>query len=48
VTHDLLGAADCADRIGLLAGGVIVEEARTRGEVDLLGLHRRLGEAATG
>ena len=48
VTHDLLGAADCADRIGLLAGGVIVEEARTQGELDLLGLHRRLGAATTG
>ncbi|AWM76307.1 ABC transporter ATP-binding protein [Phenylobacterium parvum] len=48
VTHDLLGAADCADRIGFLAGGGIVEEVRTEGGLDVLSLHRRFGEAAAG
>jgi ABC-2 type transport system ATP-binding protein len=48
VTHDLLGAADCADRIGFLAGGGIVEEVRTEGGLDILSLHRRFGEAAAG
>lgn len=44
VTHDLLGAADCSDRIGFLSGGRIVEEAtRTQG-YDVLALHRRYGE----
>ena len=48
VTHDLLGAADCADRIGVLARGGIVEEAPARDGLDLLALHRRFGEAAAG
>ena len=48
VTHDLLGAADCADRIGVLARGGIVEEAPARHGLDLLALHRRFGEAAAG
>ena len=48
VTHDLLGAADCADRIGVLAGGGIVEEAPAREGLDVLALHRRFGEAAAG
>lgn len=46
VTHDLLGAADCADRIGFLAGGGIVEEVKADGGLDILSLHRRFGEAA--
>jgi ABC-2 type transport system ATP-binding protein len=48
VTHDLLGAADCADRIGFLAGGGIVEEVRADDGLDVLALHRRFGEAAAG
>ena len=49
VTHDLLGAADCADRIGFLDRGRIVEEV-SRGEgssggYDVMALHRRYGEA---
>lgn len=45
VTHDLLGAADCADRIGFLAGGRIVEEVRPADGIDVLALHHRYGEA---
>lgn len=48
VTHDLLGAADCADRIGVLAGGGIVEETPVRDGIDVLALHRRFGAAAAG
>ena len=48
VTHDLLGAADCADRIGFLAGGGIVEEVNADDGLDVLALHRRFGEAAAG
>jgi ABC-2 type transport system ATP-binding protein len=48
VTHDLLGAADCADQIGFLAGGGIVEEVRADDGLDVLALHRRFGEAAAG
>lgn len=44
VTHDLLGAADSADRIGFLARGRIVEEVRTADGIDVLALHRRYGE----
>lgn len=43
VTHDLLGAADVADRIGLLAGGRIAAEWTARDGVDrfdLGALHR--------
>jgi ABC-2 type transport system ATP-binding protein len=46
VTHDLLGAADCADRIGFLASGRIVEEVRPVDGIDVLALHHRYGEAA--
>jgi ABC-2 type transport system ATP-binding protein len=46
VTHDLLGAADCADRIGFLAGGRIVEEVVPTAGMDVLALHHRYGEAA--
>lgn len=45
VTHDLLGAVDCADRIGFLESGRIVEEITVAGGVDVLALHRRYGEA---
>ena len=44
VTHDLLGAADCADRIGFLAEGRIVEEVRPAEGIDVLALHHRYGE----
>lgn len=46
VTHDLLGAADCADRIGFLASGRIVEEVRPADGIDVLALHHRYGEVA--
>lgn len=46
VTHDLLGAADCADRIGFLAGGKIVEEIVPSEGMDILALHHRYAEAA--
>lgn len=46
VTHDLLGAADCADRIGFLAGGRIVDEVRPAQGIDVLALHHRYGEVA--
>lgn len=45
VTHDLLGAADCADRIGFLDAGRIVEEVRRDQGYDVMALHRRYGEA---
>lgn len=49
VTHDLLGAADCADRIGFLDRGRIVEEVDrgvgSSGGYDVMALHRRYGEA---
>lgn len=44
VTHDLLGAADCADRIGFLAQGRIVDEVRPGDGIDVLALHHRYGE----
>ena len=44
VTHDLLGAADCADRIGFLADGKIIEEVRPGDSIDVLALHHRYGE----
>ena len=47
VTHDLLGAVDCADRIGFLSDGQIVEEVRPVDGMDVLALHHRYGEAAT-
>jgi ABC-2 type transport system ATP-binding protein len=48
VTHDLLGAADVADRMGFIDGGRLVEEVAARGDerFDVRGLHRRY--AATG
>ena len=46
VTHDLLGAADCADRIGFLAQGRIVEEIVPRAGMDILALHHRYNQAA--
>ena len=46
VTHDLLGAADCADRIGFLAAGQIVEEVIPSKGMDVLALHHRYGEVA--
>jgi ABC-2 type transport system ATP-binding protein len=49
VTHDLLGAADCADRIGFLDRGRIVEEVGrgvgSSGGYDVMALHRRYGDA---
>jgi ABC-2 type transport system ATP-binding protein len=45
VTHDLLGAADCADRIGFLDQGRIVEEVSRAQGYDVMALHRRYGEA---
>jgi ABC-2 type transport system ATP-binding protein len=45
VTHDLLGAADCADRIGFLDHGRIVEEVERKAGYDVMALHRRYGEA---
>lgn len=45
VTHDLLGAADCADRIGFLDAGRIVEEVSREEGYDVMALHRRYGEA---
>jgi ABC-2 type transport system ATP-binding protein len=44
VTHDLLGAADCADRIGFLDQGRIVEEVARADGYDVMALHRRYGE----
>lgn len=46
VTHDLLGAADCADRIGFLAHGRIVEEIVPCEGMDVLALHHRYAEVA--
>lgn len=46
VTHDLLGAADCADRIGFLAGGRIVDEVAASGaeRFDVRALRHRYGQ----
>lgn len=43
VTHDLLSAADIADRIGFVAAGRLVEEVAAAGSArfDVLALHRR-------
>jgi ABC-2 type transport system ATP-binding protein len=46
VTHDLLGAADCADRIGFLAHGKIVEDVIPTPGMDMLALHHRYTQAA--
>lgn len=45
VTHDLLGAADCADRIGFLDAGRLVETVTVADGVDVMALHRRYGES---
>lgn len=47
VTHDILGAADCADRIGFLDNGRIVEEVTRAEGYDVMALHRRYGQAVT-
>lgn len=44
VTHDLLGAVDCADRLGFLVGGKIVEEVSPAGGLDIMALHRRISQ----
>jgi ABC-2 type transport system ATP-binding protein len=44
VTHDLLGAADIADRIGFIDGGRLIEEVAANGgdeRFDVRALHRR-------
>ncbi|MDQ1231150.1 ABC transporter ATP-binding protein [Sphingomonas sp. SORGH_AS_0879] len=48
VTHDLLGAADVADRIGFLEGGRIVAEVAAEGEArfDVRALHDRFAGVA--
>ncbi|MBB3221873.1 ABC-2 type transport system ATP-binding protein [Massilia umbonata] len=45
VTHDLLSAADVADRIGFLDGGRLLEEVAANGadRFDVRALHRRYG-----
>jgi ABC-2 type transport system ATP-binding protein len=47
VTHDLLSAADVADRIGFLEAGRIVEEVEASGpeRFDVRGLHARFAVA---
>ena len=46
VTHDLLGAADVADRIGFIAGGRLVESVAAGGDerFDVRALHRRYAD----
>lgn len=48
VTHDMVGAADVADRIGFLERGRIVEEMSAKGDdrFDLRALHNRFARAA--
>jgi ABC-2 type transport system ATP-binding protein len=46
VTHDLLSAADVADRIGFIDGGRLIEEVAAAGHTgeerfDVRALHRR-------
>lgn len=45
VTHDLLGAAACADRIGFLDQGRIIEEVDRASGFDVASLHHRYGES---
>lgn len=47
VTHDLLGAADVADRIGFIAGGRLLESVAADGSerFDVRALHRRYADA---
>lgn len=49
VTHDLLSAADVADRIGFLDGGQLVEDVAVAGDAqfDVRALHRRYAGQAT-
>ena len=49
VTHDLLGAADVADRMGFIAGGRLVEEVAASGEerFDVRALHRHYAGVGT-
>lgn len=49
VTHDLLSAADIADRIGFLEAGRIVDEAASSGpeRFDVRALHRKFAREAT-
>lgn len=49
VTHDLLSAADIADRIGFLESGRIVDEASALGEerFDVRELHRKFAREVT-
>ena len=48
VTHDLLSAADVADRIGFIDGGRLLEEVAASGDerFDVRALHRRYGGQA--
>jgi ABC-2 type transport system ATP-binding protein len=45
VTHDLLGAVDCADRIGFLDAGHLIEEVIVADGVDIMALHHRYAQA---
>jgi ABC-2 type transport system ATP-binding protein len=47
VTHDLLSAADVADRIGFIEAGRLVEEVAAKGaeRFDVRALHRRYADA---
>lgn len=49
VTHDLLSAADIADRIGFLAAGRIVDEVAASGtdRFDIRALHRKFASTPT-
>jgi ABC-2 type transport system ATP-binding protein len=50
VTHDLLGAADVADRIGFIEGGRLIEEVAAAGaeRFDVRALHRRYAGQGAG
>jgi len=49
VTHDLLGAAEVADRIGFIDGGTLIDEATASGaeRFDVRALHRRYAAQGT-